>query len=69
MTAAALTMLAVLAAKHFAPQFHPLLLTLVVSGIGAVAIYGAALFQLQRELLMNLWSLFSPKLGQASVPK
>ena len=67
--AATLTMLAIVAAKHFAPPFHAVLLTLIVSGIAAVAIYGTTLFQLQRELLMNLWSLFSHKLGQASVPK
>lgn len=60
--ASTLMMVVVLAAKQLIPEFHTLLIVLFVSGMVAVAVYGATLFKLERDLMTNLWSVLSQKL-------
>lgn len=61
--ASVLMMVAILAAKHLIPEFHTLLIALLVSGMVAVAVYGATMFKLERGLMTNLWSVLSQKLA------
>lgn len=61
--ASVLMMAAILAAKQLVPEFHTLLIVLLVSGMVAVAVYGATMFKLERGLMTNLWFVLSQKLA------
>lgn len=64
--ASALMMLSVVGTKYLIPQFHAVVIALVVSGIVGAVVYGVTMFKLDRDMITTMVSMLRQKAKRAS---